>query len=458
MPPSPLSAISAIDGRYQRQVAPLAPYLSEFGLIRYRVRTEVEWFLALADDPAIAELPTPADPAVFRAIFEDFSVADAEQVKSFERTTNHDVKAVEYFVKNRIAAIEGYEAHLEFVHFAATSEDINNVAYAGMLQAARDRVILPAMDELIDALSALAGIFADQPMLSRTHGQAASPTTMGKEFANVCARLARARSQVAAVALLAKFNGAVGNYNAHQVAYPEVDWQALAGRFLGALGLEQNAYTTQIEPHDYLAELFHALMRFNQIVLDLDRDLWSYISIGYFRQRKVEGETGSSTMPHKVNPIDFENSEGNLGVANALLDHLANKLPVSRWQRDLSDSTALRNIGSALAHSLLSWRACGRGLGKLELAPTRLAEDLDQSWEVLGEAVQTVMRRLGMREPYEALKAATRGRQLDAETYQQLLIDLALPPAETARLAALRPDTYIGAAADLAAAWPRQRS
>lgn len=449
---SALTAISSIDGRYRRQVAELANSTSEFGLLKFRVQVEIEWFIALSAEPAIPELPplASADLDYLRAVVEDFTVSDAEEIKAFEATTNHDVKAVEYFVKSRLATRDALQPHIEFVHFCCTSEDINNMAYALMLKSARDESLDRVMAEVIAAIAAAAHAAADAPMLSRTHGQAASPTTMGKELANVVARLRRQHRQFAAVAPLGKFNGAVGNYNAHRVAYPEVDWPSVTAAFVTGLGLEHNPYTTQIEPHDYLAEYFHCLMRFNQILLDFNRDIWSYISIGYFKQKKVEGETGSSTMPHKVNPIDFENSEGNLGLANAQFDHLALKLPVSRWQRDLSDSTVLRAVGGALAHSLLAWRSCLRGIGKLELARERLRDDLNNSWEVLGEAVQTVMRKHGMEEPYEALKAATRGRQLDATTYADILRQLDLPAEAHAQLVDLTPATYLGYAEDLA--------
>jgi len=449
---SPLTAISAIDGRYRKQVAALAGDTSEFGLLKFRVMVEIEWFITLSEHESIAELPALAteDLHYLRATIENFSLQDAQQIKDFEATTNHDVKAVEYFVKGKLAERAALKDHLEFVHFCCTSEDINNMAYALMVKAARDNTLATNMTGVIEAIAGLAHDFADAPMLSRTHGQAASPTTMGKELANVVARLQRQSDHFFAVSPLGKFNGAVGNYNAHRVAYPNVNWQTLTARFVEGLGLTHNPYTTQIEPHDYLAEYFHALMRFNQVLLDFNSDIWSYISIGYFKQKKVEGETGSSTMPHKVNPIDFENSEGNLGLANAQLDHLATKLPVSRWQRDLSDSTVLRSLGSALAHSLLAWRACLRGIGKLELSRETLRNDLNGSWEVLGEAVQTVMRKHGMPEPYEALKAATRGRQLDADTYADILLQLKLPAAAHAELVGLTPATYLGDAVSLA--------
>ena len=450
----PLLAVSAVDGRYRDKTAPLAPICSEFGLIRWRVQTECAWFTALADSTAIAELPalTATQRAQVAAIHENFELADAQAIKTLEARTNHDVKAVEYFVKERLASIEGLQAHIEFVHFACTSEDINNVAYGLMLGQARSRVLLPAMAELRSAIDDLAQAHAAAPMLSRTHGQPASPTTLGKELTNVSRRLQRQQSQFADQPILAKFNGAVGNYNAHTAAYPGVDWPQLAGEFLQALGLQQNTHTTQIEPHDYLAELCHTLMRFNQILLDFNRDVWGYIAIEYFGQRAVEGETGSSTMPHKVNPIDFENSEGNLGLANALLAHMADKLPVSRWQRDLSDSTVQRTLGSALAYCLIAYRATLKGLSRLQVNPAHMAADLDANWEVLGEAVQTVMRRHGLAEPYERLKQATRGKRLDEHAYGELLdaLEGELPAAALNELRTLRPESYIGIATELA--------
>ncbi len=449
---SALTAISAIDGRYRHQVAQLAADTSEFGLLKFRVQVEIEWFIALSEHPEIKELPVldAADLGFLRTVVSEFGLQDAQSIKDIEATTNHDVKAVEYFVKSILEQRPKLAPHIEFVHFCCTSEDINNMAYALMVKSARESALEGVMDELITTLRREAHKAADAPMLSRTHGQAASPTTMGKELANVVARLQRQLDQFRSISVLGKFNGAVGNYNAHHVAYPNVDWPSLTANFVNSLGLSHNPYTTQIEPHDYLAEYFHSLMRFNQILLDFNRDIWAYISIGYFKQRKVEGETGSSTMPHKVNPIDFENSEGNLGIANAMLDHLALKLPVSRWQRDLSDSTVLRSVGTALAHSLLAWRACLRGISKLELSRDALRQDLDQSWEVLGEAVQTVMRKHGMKEPYEALKAATRGRQLDEKTYADVLNQLSLPAQAHQELAGLRPSTYLGYAEPLA--------
>ena len=453
-----LTAISPLDGRYRHHVEALASITSEFGLMRYRVRTEVEWFLFLAGMAEIAVLPNigAAQAAAVQAIWRDFDVADADSIKRMEAETNHDVKAVEYFVKAALGRIDGLAAHVEFVHFGCTSEDVNNLAYALMLVEARTTVLAPAMRGLIDALRDLAAPLTDVPMLSRTHGQAASPTTVGKELANVVARLERQLRAFEEVEILAKMNGAVGNYNAHVVAFPQVDWPRRSRDFVTGLGLSFNAYTTQIEPHDYIAELGHCLMRFNQALLDFDRDMWGYISLGYFRQRKIEGETGSSTMPHKVNPIDFENSEGNLGLANAVLAHLGEKLPVSRWQRDLSDSTALRNIGTALGHCLIAYSSAGRGIAKLELDRNRLAADLDGAWEVLSEAVQTVLRSVGSAEPYERLKRLTRGRRMDERVYQNLLDELDLPAAVRRELAPLTPATYTGLAARLAEAALRE--
>ena len=448
----PLTAISPLDGRYRRRLAALAPIGSEFGLMRARVRVEVEWFAFLAGLEEIAELPPlePAQTDALNRIWQDFSVADAAEIRAIEAKTNHDVKAVEYFVKDAVRRIDGLAVHVEFVHFACTSEDVSNVAYALLLGEARETVLAPAMDGLIAALSAFAEPLAATPMLARTHGQAASPTTVGKELANFVARLRRQQAAFDAAPLLAKMNGAVGNYNAHLAAYPAVDWPRRCGEFVAGLGLAFNPHTTQIEPHDGIAELCHALMRCNQVLLDFDRDVWGYIALGYFRQRPVAGETGSSTMPHKVNPIDFENSEGNLGLANALLDHLASKLTVSRWQRDLSDSTALRNIGSALGYCLLAYDGTRRGLAKLEVDGERLRADLDDAWEVLAEAVQTVLRRAGAKEPYEQLKRLTRGQRLDADGFRNLLDELPLPDADRQRLAALAPAAYTGLAARLA--------
>jgi adenylosuccinate lyase len=441
-----LNALSPVDGRYASKVDDLRPIFSEYGLIRHRILVEIRWLQALAEAPEIAEVPPLSEHAkhLLDGIFDGFSEEDAQRVKNIESSTNHDVKAVEYFLKERIAGNAELEAVAEFIHFACTSEDINNLAYALMLREARTQALLPAADQLIDALRGMAHGFADLPMLSRTHGQPASPTTLGKEFANVVHRLSRQRAQLAAVPMLGKINGAVGNFNAHLSAYPEVDWPALAERFVTGLGLDWNPYTIQIEPHDYIAELCDALARFNTVLLDFDRDVWSYISIGYFRQRTVAGEVGSSTMPHKVNPIDFENSEGNLGIANALLGHFAAKLPVSRWQRDLTDSTVLRSVGVALGHSLIAYHATLRGLGKLEATPERLAADLDSCWEVLAEPVQTVMRRYGIEKPYEKLKELTRGRGIDRETLRAFIETLDIPTEARDALLALEPDSYTG--------------
>ena len=449
---SPLTALSPVDGRYQRAAAPLRPYFSEFGLIHHRVRVEIAWLLSLAENPGIPEVPAFTDEAraALEKIAAEFSEEDAARVKAIERTTNHDVKAVEYFIKEQFEGSEELARVSEFVHFACTSEDINNTSHGTMLRGAREDVLLPAMDAIIGDIRALAHRFADLPMLSRTHGQPASPSTLGKEMANVVARLRRQREQVAAVTLLGKINGAVGNYNAHLSAYPDVDWEAHARAFVEGLGLTWNAYTTQIEPHDYIAELFDAVARFNTVLLDFDRDVWGYISLGYFKQRTVEGEVGSSTMPHKVNPIDFENSEGNLGIANALLGHLATKLPVSRWQRDLTDSTVLRNLGVGLAHTLLAFAATRKGIGKLEANPARLAADLDANWEVLAEPIQTVMRRYGIEKPYEKLKALTRGKSITQVDLVAFVQGLDIPASEKARLEALTPATYIGNAIEQA--------
>ena len=447
-----LLALSPLDGRYAGKVEALRPIFSEYGLIRARVRVEVEWLLALAAEPAIVELPplTAAAETSLRALAEQFSPADAARVKAIEATTNHDVKAVEYFIKERLAGDAALAPALEFVHFACTSEDINNLSYALMLREARDTVLLPALDGLCARLREMARLHAALPMLSRTHGQTASPTTVGKELANVLARLQRQREQLAAQTFPGKVNGAVGNYNAHVVAYPEVDWQGFAERFVGSLGLEFNAFTTQIEPHDGIAELCDVQRRINIIAIDLCRDLWGYISLGYFKQSVKAGEVGSSTMPHKVNPIDFENAEGNFGLANALLGHFSEKLPISRWQRDLTDSTVLRALGTAFGHSLVGFDALSRGLAKLSVDAARLAADLDAAWEVLAEPVQTLMRRHGLPSPYEQLKALTRGQGIDAAAIRAFIETLELPEPEKARLRALTPATYVGLAERLA--------
>jgi adenylosuccinate lyase len=451
--PSPLAALSPLDGRYARSAEPLREHFSEQVLIRYRVRIELAWLKALSAEPSVRELKPFSHEAetALDELLARFSEPDAERIKTIEAQTNHDVKAIEYWLKERLAGNDEVQRSLEFIHFACTSEDINNLAYALMLADSRARVMLPGLDELIATLRQLARRHADLAMLARTHGQAASPTTLGKEMANYVHRLRRARGAIAQVEVLGKMNGAVGNYNAHLAAYPEFDWEGFAEAFVRSLGLEFNPYTIQIEPHDTLAELFDAYARVNTIVIDLDRDLWGYIALGYFRQKVVPGEVGSSTMPHKVNPIDFENSEGNLGLANALLRHMSEKLPISRWQRDLTDSTVLRNIGVASGHALLGYEACARGLAKLEADRERLAADLDASWEVLAEPIQTVMRRHGVAGAYEQLKALTRGGQsITRESLSAFIKGLAIPQAERERLLALTPATYTGKAAELA--------
>lgn len=447
-----LLALSPLDGRYAAKVDALRPIFSEYGLIRARIRVEVEWLLALAAEPGITELApfAPAQVHKLRALAEQFSVEQAARVKQIERTTNHDVKAVEYFIKEQLADDPALGPALEFVHFACTSEDINNLSYGLMLSQARREVLLPALQGIAASLRALAHAQAEQPMLARTHGQTASPTTLGKEMANVVARLERQIRQIAGVVLTAKINGAVGNYNAHVVSYPDVDWPAFAQRFVQGLGLVFNPYTTQIEPHDSLAELGDASRRANTILIDLARDIWGYISLGYFRQRLKEGEVGSSTMPHKVNPIDFENAEGNFGVANALFEHFSAKLPISRWQRDLTDSTVLRGLGTAFGHTLVALDSLAKGLDKLTVAPERLQADLDAAWEVLAEAVQTVMRRHGLPNPYEQLKALTRGQGITAESMRDFIQSLELPAEDKQRLRELTPGRYTGLAAKLA--------
>jgi adenylosuccinate lyase len=446
---TPLTAISPIDGRYASLTRSLSPYFSEYGLIRYRVLVELKWFQLLASHPGIEEVPALSDQAVtyLDALFSNFSEADAQNIKDREKQTNHDVKAVEYFLKDKFVALPELASSKEFIHFACTSEDINNLAYALMLKEARQHVLLPMLQRVATAIRSQALQYADMPMLARTHGQTATPTTMGKEFANTVARLQRQLEQIAAVPLLGKINGAVGNYNAHLIAYPQIDWAAAAQAFVEGLGLQWNPYTTQIEPHDYIAELFAACCRFNTILLDFDRDVWGYISLGYFKQLTIAGEVGSSTMPHKVNPIDFENSEGNLGIANALMQHLAEKLPISRWQRDLTDSTVLRNIGNGFAHSMIAYAATLKGLGKLLIDETRLRADLDNSWEVLAEAIQTVMRRYDVPEPYEKLKALTRGQRIDAAVLAAFVDTLDIPAAAKQALRELRPHSYVGNAA-----------
>jgi len=446
LPLSELTAVSAIDGRYRNKCSDLAPYFSEYALIRYRTEVEIRWLMQLSDNrdlPEIDKLSASARQSLDDLV-SNFSLEDARRVKEIEATTNHDVKAVEYFIKERIGAQTDLQSLLEFVHFACTSEDINNLAYALMLKHCREKVLGPMMTQVIEMLAGMAKQFAGQPMLSRTHGQTASPTTVGKEIANVVYRLRRQLAGFTSNEILGKINGAVGNYNAHLSAYPDVDWQAQARQFVESLGLGWNPYTTQIEPHDYIAELFSALCRFNTVLIDLDRDIWGYISLGYFKQKTVAGEVGSSTMPHKVNPIDFENSEGNLGMANAILQHLAEKLPVSRWQRDLTDSTVLRNMGSGLALSLIGYRALLKGLGKLELNSQALAADLESSWEVLAEPIQTVMRRYGVEQPYEKLKQLTRGQAITRDTLHTFIDGLEIPASVKAQLKELTPATYTG--------------
>jgi len=442
----PLTAISPIDGRYQQKCKELADYFSEYALMRYRVLVEVRWLQKLADHPGIPEAPPISDQGLtlLNELASQFDLSDAERIKEIEAITNHDVKAVEYFIKEKIGDNPDLKNQMEFVHFACTSEDINNLAYALMLKEGRDNAMLPAMEGLIDHLAALALQFAEQPLLSRTHGQSASPTTVGKEFANVVARMRRQRSQFADSQVLGKINGAVGNYNAHLSAYPEIDWPGFAREFVEDLKLNWNPLTTQIEPHDYIAELFAAINRFNTILIDFNRDIWAYISLGFFNQKTIAGEVGSSTMPHKVNPIDFENSEGNLGLANAIMQHLAEKLPLSRWQRDLTDSTVLRNIGTGFAHSLIAYQSTMKGLSKLELNAAAIDEDIDNCWEILAEPIQTVMRRFNVSQPYEKLKALTRGQQITAETLREFVESLDMPEQGKALLRDLTPRTYIG--------------
>jgi adenylosuccinate lyase len=447
-----LTALSPLDGRYAAKVESLRIHFSEYGLIRNRVRVEIEWLKALA---AAAEIPeceafSGATLAELTTVIDSFSVADAEAIKTIEARTNHDVKAMEYWLKNRLAGNAEVMRVSEFIHFGCTSEDINNVSHAMMLKDATAEILLPQLDRLVARLRDLAHQLAELPMLARTHGQPATPTTLGKEMANIAARLIRARKQISAVSLSAKFNGAVGNYNAHLSAYPDVDWEGFNRRFIESFGLEFNPYTIQIEPHDAMAELFDAMARANTILIDADRDLWQYISLGYFKQKLKDGEIGSSTMPHKVNPIDFENSEGNLGLANAVLRHLAEKLPISRLQRDLTDSTVLRNMGVAFGYTLLAFDSTLRGLNKLEANPQRLAEDLDHAWEVLAEPVQTVMRRFGVPNPYEQLKELTRGKGIEQQALREFIANLPLPAADRQRLLDLTPASYIGKAAELA--------
>ena len=441
-----LTAISPVDGRYASKSESLRGIFSEFGLLKYRVQVEVRWLQMLASNDAIKEVPAFSDAANQKldSIINNFSVSDATRIKDIESTTNHDVKAVEYFLKEQVADNQELLAISEFIHFACTSEDINNLSHGLMLSHARDEVILPYCDKLISELKRLARENREVPMMARTHGQPASPTTMGKEMANVAVRLQRQRDQIAAVSILGKINGAVGNYNAHLSAYPDVDWHTLSQQFVTSLGLSWNAYTTQIEPHDYIAELFDAVGRFNTILIDFDRDVWGYIALGHFKQKTVEGEIGSSTMPHKVNPIDFENSEGNLGLANAIFDHLATKLPVSRWQRDLTDSTVLRNLGVGVGYSVIAYQASLKGISKLEVNAQSLLNELDNNWALLAEPIQTVMRRYGIEKPYEKLKTLTRGKQVNAQAISEFIDTLEMPNHAKDELKALTPASYIG--------------
>lgn len=445
---SALSAISPVDGRYGSKVKALRPIFSEFGLIKYRVTVEVRWLQKLAATAEINEVPafsTQAN-ALLDAIVADFSEADAQKIKDIEATTNHDVKAVEYFLKEKIADNVELNAITEFIHFACTSEDINNLSHGLMLAECREEVLLPMIDDILNDIKALAIEYKNIPMMCRTHGQPASPSTLGKEMANVYIRLKRQREQIAQVEMLGKINGAVGNYNAHLSAYPEVNWHGFANEFVNSLGLTFNAFTTQIEPHDYIAELFDAIARFNTILIDFDRDVWGYIALGHFKQKTIAGEIGSSTMPHKVNPIDFENSEGNLGIANALFTHLAQKLPISRWQRDLTDSTVLRNLGVGFAHALIAYQATRKGISKLQVNEENLLAELNSNWEVLAEPIQTVMRRYGIEKPYEKLKDLTRGKRVDGDSMREFIMNLDLPDTAKAQLCEMTPASYIGRA------------
>lgn len=445
---SALSAISPVDGRYGSKVKSLRPIFSEFGLIKYRVTVEVRWLQKLAATAEIVEVPafSAQANALLDAIVSDFSEADAQGIKDIEATTNHDVKAVEYFLKAKISDNAELNAITEFIHFACTSEDINNLSHGLMLTDCRDLVLMPMIDDILSDIKALAVEYKTIPMMCRTHGQPASPSTLGKEMANVYVRLKRQREQIAQVEMLGKINGAVGNYNAHLSAYPEVDWHGFANEFVNSLGLSFNAFTTQIEPHDYIAELFDAIARFNTILIDFDRDIWGYIAIGHFKQKTIAGEIGSSTMPHKVNPIDFENSEGNLGIANALFTHLAQKLPISRWQRDLTDSTVLRNLGVGFAHALIAYQATRKGISKLQVNEANLLAELDSNWEVLAEPIQTVMRRYGIEKPYEKLKELTRGKRVDGDSMRAFIMTLELPESAKAHLCEMTPASYIGRA------------
>ena len=451
---SAITAISPLDGRYQNKCDDLAPYFSEFALMRYRVLVEVKWLQKLAAHDAIEELAaiSASGNKALDDLYENFSIEDAERIKEIESTTNHDVKAVEYFIKEKLGEIKELSEQLEFVHFACTSEDINNLSYALMLRDGRNKVMIPDMKDLAYKLAKLAREFAEQPMLCRTHGQPASPSTVGKEFANVSFRLRRQIAQFSQNEILGKINGAVGNYNAHLSAYPDIDWQEFSREFVESLGLQWNPYTTQIEPHDYVAEVFSAICRFNTVMIDFNRDVWGYISLGYFKQKTIAGEVGSSTMPHKVNPIDFENSEGNLGLANAVMNHLAEKLPISRWQRDLTDSTVLRNIGTGFAYSLIAYRASMKGMSKLELNAAALDADIDDCWEILAEPIQTVMRRYRIEQPYEKLKELTRGKTIDQAAIQSFVEKLEIPDEAKQELLQLSPRKYLGNAAQQAKA------
>lgn len=448
---SSLNAVSPVDGRYGEKVSPLRTIFSEYGLLKFRVEVEVRWLQKLAATAEIKEVPAfDADANAFLdAIVANFNETDAARIKTIERTTNHDVKAVEYFLKEKVAEVPALHAVSEFIHFACTSEDINNLSHALMLETARRDVILPYWKQLIEAVKDLAHQYRDIPLLSRTHGQPATPSTLGKEMANVAYRMSRQLRQLEQVEILGKINGAVGNYNAHLAAYPEVDWHQLSESFVTSLGISWNPYTTQIEPHDYIAELFDCIARFNTILIDFDRDIWGYIALNHFKQKTVAGEIGSSTMPHKVNPIDFENSEGNLGLANAVMQHLASKLPVSRWQRDLTDSTVLRNLGVGVGYALIAYQATLKGVSKLEVNRDRLLAELDQNWEVLAEPIQTVMRRYGIEKPYEKLKELTRGKRVDAAGMQAFIDSLALPEEEKTRLKQMTPANYLGRAVQM---------
>ncbi|CFQ58940.1 adenylosuccinate lyase [Yersinia frederiksenii] len=445
---SSLTAVSPIDGRYGDKVSALRPIFSEFGLLKFRVQVEVRWLQKLAACAEIKEVPAfdANANAYLDKIVQEFNEQDAQRIKTIERTTNHDVKAVEYFLKEKVESVPALHAVSEFIHFACTSEDINNLSHALMLQTARQEVVLPMWRQIIDSIKALAHQYRDLPLLSRTHGQPATPSTIGKEFANVAYRMERQFRQLSQVEILGKINGAVGNYNAHIVAYPEVDWHQFSESFVTSLGINWNPYTTQIEPHDYIAELFDCVARFNTILIDFDRDIWGYVALNHFKQKTIAGEIGSSTMPHKVNPIDFENSEGNLGLSNAVLGHLASKLPVSRWQRDLTDSTVLRNLGVGLGYAVIAYQATMKGISKLEVNEAHLLEELDHNWEVLAEPIQTVMRRYCIEKPYEKLKELTRGKRVDAAGMQAFIDSLALPEEEKIRLKAMTPANYIGRA------------